>query len=203
MMCMTTSSDSAETSKLEMILAHVRDVFDEPMESLYSVLVNIGIVLMAVLVLLVSANVVLRYVFGSSLFFGNAMSRYLAIWFSLLLVGPLLKNDEHLGVDVLVRRFTLKTRSRIRIAELIGIVVLGVLMTYWGLEYTLTFGFITSDPATGIDMFWFYSALPVSGFFIIVFGAYKLIEVIRNPAIVDEDYERQYGSKTIKEVTEE
>jgi len=175
---------------------------DKPMNSLYSLLVNIGIFLMAILVVLVTVNVILRYVFGSSLFFGNAMSRYITIWFSLLLVGPLLLRDEHLGVDVLVRKFSLKTRFWIRLVELTLIILLGGLLTYWGWQYTIAFGFVTTDPSTGYNMFWFYSSLWVSGVFLVVFAVYKLIQTISNPSVIDTDYERQYGTGSVKEETE-
>jgi TRAP-type C4-dicarboxylate transport system permease small subunit len=190
--------DSLEETRRDAV-SGVKGAIDSPIRSLYDVLVNVGILLMAVLVVLVSVNVVLRYVFGSSLFFGNAMARYLAIWFSLLLVGPLLLDDRHLGVDVLVRKFSLKTRFRIRVAELALITVLGGLLTFWGWQYASTFGFITTDPSTGIDMFWFYSALWVSGLFLVVFALHKLVTVVRDPGVIDRDYDRQYGTTTIEE----
>lgn len=198
-MCTLMGSDSLEETRRSTVLGRVKGTLENPVESLYDILVNTGILLMAILVVLVTANVVLRYVFGSSLFFGNAMSRYLAIWFSLLLVGPLLLNDRHLGVDVLVRKFSLKTRFRIRVVELGLIAVLGGLLTYWGWQYASTFGFITTDPATGIDMFWFYSALWVSGLFLVMFALYKLVQVVSDPSVIDRDYERQYGMATIEE----
>jgi TRAP-type C4-dicarboxylate transport system permease small subunit len=195
-------SDNPQETKTVAVLDRVEDVLNRPIESLYDLLVNIGILLMATLVVLVTTNVILRYVFESSLFFGNAMGRYIAIWFSLLLVGPLLLHDKHLGVDVLVRKFSFRTRIAIRIVEMILIVILGGLQTYWGWQYASSFGFNTTDPATGIDMFWFYSALWVSGIFVVVFGLYKLVQILSDPNVIDRDYERQYGTGSFEEEVE-
>lgn len=194
--------DSVEETRTTTLSGRVTGVLDNPMHSLYNLLLNIGIILMAILVVLVTTNVILRYAFGSSLFFGNAMARYITIWFSLLLVGPLLLRDEHLGVDVLVRKFSLKTRFRIRVIELVLIIVLGGLLTFWGWQYAISFGFVTTDPSTGIDMFWFYSSLWASGGFLVLFAVYKLIQTVSNPSVIDTDYERQYGTASVEKEAE-
>jgi TRAP-type C4-dicarboxylate transport system permease small subunit len=175
----------------------VTRTLDKPMNSFYNLLVNLSIFMFALVVVLVTVNVILRYLFGSSLPFGNAMSRYFTIWFSLLLIGPLLLRDEHLGVDALVRKFSLKIRFYIRLVELVLIIGLSGLLTYWGWQYASTFGFITTDPSTGIDMFWFYSSLWVSGALLFIFGVFKAIQTVSNPSVMNTDYERQYGTSSI------
>jgi TRAP-type C4-dicarboxylate transport system permease small subunit len=65
----------------------------------------------------VFGNVVLRYVFNSGITWAEEASRYLFIW--LIFLGAIVASREnaHLGVDMLVRRLSVKNRRRVFIVN--------------------------------------------------------------------------------------
>ncbi|MET1030502.1 TRAP transporter small permease, partial [Domibacillus tundrae] len=67
-------------------------------------------VALAVMVVLVFGNVVLRYAFNSGITWSEEMSRYLFIWLTFLGAIGAFKNKEHLGVDMLVKRLPNKMK---------------------------------------------------------------------------------------------
>jgi TRAP-type C4-dicarboxylate transport system permease small subunit len=70
-------------------------------DHLFNVIIALALAVMAVLVF---GNVVLRYVFNSGITWSEEMARFLFIW--LVLIGAIgaLKDNAHLGVDMLIKR---------------------------------------------------------------------------------------------------
>src|SRR5262252_4540972 len=58
---------------------------------------------LAVMVVLVFGNVVLRYVFNSGITVSEELSRWLMVWLTFLGAIVALREHQHLGVDTLVR----------------------------------------------------------------------------------------------------
>ena len=58
---------------------------------------------LAVMVVLVFGNVVLRYVFNSGITMSEELSRWLMVWLTFLGAIVALREHAHLGVDTLVR----------------------------------------------------------------------------------------------------
>ena len=118
---------------------------------------------LAVMVVLVFGNVVLRYVFNSGIATSEELSRWLLVWLTFLGAIVALRQHAHLGVDTLIRM--LPPRGR-----LVCFVVSYALMLYadWLLtlgswkQAVLTFG--DSAPASGISVgLFFYSSGLVFG----------------------------------------
>lgn len=59
---------------------------------------------LAIMVVLVFGNVVLRYFFNSGITWSEEMSRYLFVWLTFLGAIGAYQNKEHLGVDMVVKR---------------------------------------------------------------------------------------------------
>lgn len=66
---------------------------------------------LAVMVLLVFANVVLRYGFDSGIEVSEEVSRWLFVWLTFLGAAVALYQREHLGVDMLVDRLPVRGRK--------------------------------------------------------------------------------------------
>ena len=58
---------------------------------------------LAVMVVLVFGNVVLRYAFNSGITVSEELSRWLMVWLTFLGAVVALRDHSHLGVDTLVR----------------------------------------------------------------------------------------------------
>src|SRR4029079_12846825 len=71
---------------------------------LYCAALKVAIaVCLAVMVVLVFGNVVLRYVFNSGIATSEELSRWLLVWLTFLGAIVALRQHAHLGVDTLVR----------------------------------------------------------------------------------------------------
>lgn len=131
-----------------------------------------------VLTLLVFAQVVMRYVFSSGIAWVNELSQYLAIWMLLPLAAVLIREDDHIKISVLVDRFSAASIHRIAVAELVVIFLFGLGFTYAGTIYAFESGFRSVSPSLGVDMFWIYVILPISGVLFCFFTLVRTVEVV-------------------------
>lgn len=112
---------------------------------------------LAVMVVLVFGNVVLRYAFNSGIAVSEEVSRWLFVWLCFLGAVVAMKEGAHLGTDMLV--------SRLPVAGKKACLVLGhVLMLYmtWlflkGSWQQASLNMDVSAPATGAPMAIFYAS---------------------------------------------
>lgn len=154
--------------------------------------------LLSLLLAVVVLNVVMRYVFDNSLVWANELSRYLMVWFALLMTAALINTDDHLNVALVYEKFTLRTRYWIQIVMMVMYVVIGLMWMTFGLDYALTAGFRAEAPALNIQLIWVYIVIPTSGLLVTAFSLTRLLRLV----ILGEkgQLETQYAPAT-EEVT--
>lgn len=114
-------------------------------------------ILLAIMVVLVFGNVVLRYAFNSGITVSEEMSRWLFVWLTFLGAIAALKEYGHLGTDMLLVKLP-------PIGQRICLVVANLLMlyvTYLLFQGSLTQAKINLDveaPVTGLSVAIFYGA---------------------------------------------
>jgi TRAP-type C4-dicarboxylate transport system permease small subunit len=118
--------------------------------------------LLAVMVVLVFGNVVLRYAFDSGITVSEEVSRWLFVWMTFLGAIVALREHGHLGTDLVV--------SRLNRAGKRACMVAGQLLMLWAtwllLDGSITQARINLDvqaPATGASMAIFYASGIVFG----------------------------------------
>lgn len=161
-------------------------------EHLYKVIYTICLLITISLVLLVTAQVILRYVFSTVPVWIGELSVYMIIWVVMLLVGPLIFRDEHLQVEFVFRKLPRVFQFYIRLAQLFLIALLGGILIYYGYDYATTAGFNRVSVTLGVDMFWIFIIIPISGIFMTFFSLAKIIQIVNNPDQVEEDYSRRF-----------
>lgn len=113
--------------------------------------------LLALMVVLVFGNVVLRYVFNSGITISEEMSRWLFVWMTFLGAIVALKENGHLGTDMLVARFG-RTGKRV----FLGIAQAAMLGVTWllfsGTLAQVKINWDVEAPVSGASVAWFYSA---------------------------------------------
>ncbi|WP_050031622.1 TRAP transporter small permease [Halorubrum halophilum] len=154
--------------------------------------------LLSLLLAVVVLNVVMRYVFDNSLVWANELSRYLMVWFALLMTAALINTDDHLNVTLVYEKFTLRTRYWIQVVMMLMYVVIGLVWMTFGLDYTLTAGLQAEAPALNFQLIWVYVVIPISGLLVIAFSLTRLLRLV----ILGEtgQLETQYAPAT-EEVT--
>ncbi|MDG5787133.1 TRAP transporter small permease [Evansella sp. AB-P1] len=122
----------------------------------------IAVILLIFTSLLVFIQVVLRYLFNFSLYWGDEVARYLIIWFIFIGSSIAVREKAHATVDLLIVALTQKWKLIVGIVAYFISMIFCVLLVYasWGtIGNVMNYGTIT--PALGIPMYIPYLAIPV------------------------------------------
>lgn len=97
---------------------------------------NVLIISLAVMVIVIFMQVVMRYVFNNSLSWSEEFARYLFVWFSWIGVSAGFKDNEHLRVELLsmslVKRGFLKSDELLTIFVSVIWLATTLIVTYYG-----------------------------------------------------------------------
>jgi TRAP-type C4-dicarboxylate transport system permease small subunit len=120
------------------------------------------VVCLALMVLLVFSNVVLRYAFNSGIAVSEELSRWLFVWMTFLGAVVALREHGHLGTEALVSRLGPRGRKACLVAGYILMLGTCWLLFSGSLEQT-KINWDVSAPSSGASMAWFYSVGMVFG----------------------------------------
>jgi TRAP-type C4-dicarboxylate transport system permease small subunit len=112
-------------------------------------------------------QVFFRYVLNYSLSWTEEVGRYSFVWLTFVGASLCVQKETHIGLDVLIRRFSDATKSTIRIIIDISITLFLVFLTYQGFIITLkTYRQVSA--ALHVPMSVFYLAIPVGGILMLI-----------------------------------
>lgn len=125
------------------------------------------IVLLAVMALIIFANVALRYLTNESIEWAEEVARHLMIWLTFLGAGPVLRYGGHIAVDNLQDGLPHALALAVRWA--ITLLLLGFfgVMVWYGALYVERTQY-QSTAATQISFAWVYAAIPIGGVLLIM-----------------------------------
>lgn len=147
------------------MLVKIKKTLDRTLESIVSVS-------MAVLVLDVAWQVFSRYVLRSPSSWTEELATFLMIWVGLLGSSVALNRGSHLGIDYLVLKLSPRGRLYTELFVFFSIAVFSLLVLVIG-GIGLVVIIIRSgqvSPALGLKMGYVYLALPISGFFLVLYS---------------------------------
>jgi TRAP-type transport system small permease protein len=149
--------------------------FNRCVDGLVAVVRWLCIVLATALFVVVVAAVVARYGFGQAVSWTEEVPRYLLIWISFLAAAVGVLKREHVGFDVLFYKLPPRTRRMIALALTALIGGFGWIMLRYGITFVSDFGsdLMETIPYTN---YWYYVAMPISGFLIMVFALKLLVD---------------------------
>jgi TRAP-type C4-dicarboxylate transport system permease small subunit len=158
------------------------DLLDRFASLLFAVVKWVCIVLASALFIIVVAAVVARYGFGQAVSWTEEVPRYLLVWISFLAAAVGVLNRDHVGFDVLFNALPKPVRRVLGVTLSLLILMFGWIVFRYGITFVQDFGddLMETIPYTNN---WYYPAMPVCGFLIMVF-AFKLIvdEIVRPEA---------------------
>ena len=135
---------------------------------------------MTILVLSVIWQVFTRYVIGRSSQWTEELATFLMIWVAMLGASVALYRGSHLGIDYFVGKFSVRKRLYIEIFVflLIGLFSLFVMLIggFKLVQNRLMSG--QTSPALNLKIGYVYLAVPISGFFLVVYSVEIMIEKI-------------------------
>ena len=155
------------------MLAKLKHVLDRMLELLVTVA-------MAVLVLDVVWQVASRYILKNPSSWSEELATFLMIWVGLLGGSVALNRGAHLGIDYLVAKFPPKIYL---LSALFGFAVTAIfsllVMVIGGVELVVrTLATQQVSAALGWKMGYVYLAIPISGFFLVLYSAEIFIETL-------------------------
>ncbi|HHX51092.1 MAG TPA: TRAP transporter small permease [Clostridia bacterium] len=139
------------------------------------------IVTFTIMIIMGVLQVLFRYVIGSSLYFTEELARYMFIWGVFLASAVCLRRKSHAAIGLFVSWMPARVRRIVlTIASLCCILFFFIIFSK-GIELTIaTWG--QASPALEIPMGTIYLAIPVGGFFMLLFSIENLITEI-NPKL--------------------
>ena len=118
------------------------------------------IVMLAVMSVIIFANVVLRYTTNVSIEWAEEVARHLMIWLTFIGCGPVLRYGGHIAIDNLQDALPAKLAMALRVLIALLITAFCVFCIWTGIEYMDRTQYQTT-PSTQISMAWIYAALPI------------------------------------------
>ena len=126
-------------------------------DRLCRVLSAVMVLFLALMVLMVFGNVVLRYGFNSGITVSEELSRWLFVWMTFLGALVALRSRQHLGTDTVVARLPLRARKVCRGLAQLLMLYLCWLMFSGSLQQTkINAG--TTSAVMEVSMAWFYAS---------------------------------------------
>lgn len=116
---------------------------------------------------LVTLEVISRFLFNFSIFFTNALARYLLVWFFLLGAGLALRKGAHVGFEFLVKSFPPEVSKKIAMVANVLVLAFLALMMWSGLT-SLPQALSETDSSLGVSSVWVMFAFPV-GFALLIY----------------------------------
>jgi len=124
--------------------------------------------LMLVMVSVVTAQVVSRYVFGNPFTWTEELARYVFVWMSMLGTAVGVKYGAHIALDLLEKKLRGLARQILIAVNQLLILSLGGFLAYSGFKL-MQIGTRQTSPTLSLPMEWVYVVIPVSGLLIIFF----------------------------------
>jgi TRAP-type C4-dicarboxylate transport system permease small subunit len=144
-------------------------------EQLFGRLIEISLVLLlAGMVVMVFANVVLRYGFNSGLNISEEMARYFFVWLTFIGAIVAFRDHGHVGVESFVRLLGPRGRIICVLLSNMIIVVLSVILV-WGTWKQHAINASMTAPVVGLSMIWVFGVTYVTG---LAIGAMALVRMV-------------------------
>lgn len=125
------------------------------------------VALMAVMAVLVFANVVSRYAFNYSIIWVEELTRYMMVWVGFIGSGLVLRYGAHIAVDVAQDLLPTRAAQALRAVVVAILAVAFAAMTWLGLQY-VGFAWDQETPVLNWNFGLVYLAIPVGSALMLV-----------------------------------
>jgi TRAP-type C4-dicarboxylate transport system permease small subunit len=144
-------------------------------DALNGIPIVFGTGLMLFIAVVVSANVIGRYVFNYGLVWSDEVARFSLIWISFLGSAVLVRQGQHIAIDAFDRIMPAALKSFIFIITQIVAAVVAVILIWQGiLQVIRQFGQIS--PGLEINIGLVYTVVPFTGFYMLAYALLNMAE---------------------------
>jgi C4-dicarboxylate transporter DctQ subunit len=137
------------------------------------------ILLLSIITIIVPVEVFLRYCFGMTLYITEQLTRYLLVWVVFLASSLALRENSHISIEIIANRLHGKGRL---IVNLVAQIVLVTFLAFLVTEGIIALSFQKDQivPSLRISIFWFYLAIPVGSFLMILNLLPRIWKILKN-----------------------
>lgn len=149
------------------------------------------------MVVLVFANVVLRYAFGEGITFSEEFSRWLFVWLTFFGAIVAMKEHTHLGMDSVISRLSVTGKKVAYVLSHLLMIGCVVLLLTGGWEQTMV-NMQTKAAATGLPVSLFYGVVLVFGVSAMCILVYDLYQVATGRISVEDLIQVKESEDTVE-----
>ena len=133
--------------------------------------------LLVLMVVLVCLGVFFRYVLDSSLAWYDEFASYLLVWLTFYGSVAASYHNRHIQFGTVIERLMPNTRRKIAIIAELFVFAFQFVLFYYGWLLTQKMGDETAVSVVWIRMGWIYSALPITGAFMLLISLNRLFHL--------------------------
>lgn len=141
-------------------------------------LLTICLLIMIVLVIDVSWQVFSRYAVGEPSLYTDEAARFLMVWLTFLGGAYMFGSDGHLSVNSLRDMMPAKAQNALFVFTYLLIGSFAILVMIFGSQRLILRTLSQTSPSLGVPMGMFYSILPISAIFIVLYMILNLSEML-------------------------
>jgi len=136
------------------------------------------VILFIILISAVLIQVISRYVFNNPPSWTEELARYCQVWLIILTSSICIKKGNHLAVDYLSHKFSIKTNRIIKFTISILIVMYLCVVVVFGIRLVAV-GDYQVSPAMQIKMSYIYLIFPIGGFIMLLEAVINSISLLK------------------------
>ena len=148
------------------------------LKKLYNVCAVISAMLIAIMIVVVVANVANRYLFNRAFFWSAEFSRYCTIWAVMIGATALVFSDKHLAINILYDHLIGRVRVLFQVFNRLLICIFLCIFIYSGWKFYCMAGNQICSTMRCFQMNLFYLIMPVSGVVMLVGCVLRIIHDI-------------------------
>lgn len=140
---------------------------------------KLSILILAIMVVLVTWQVVARYIFQSPIPWSEQLSKYLFVWLVLINGAYMFGQSGHMNISFFKEKMPVAVQKVLNVLIDLVILVFALTVLFWGGMMALKIGIPQKDAALTISMGYVYAALPISGGITVLYGIMNLIRSVK------------------------
>lgn len=136
--------------------------------------------------IIITGQVLSRYIVGQSLTWSEELGRYLFVWITFLGTAVAVKQGSHVALDLLVNKFSGVSKKVLMISNNGFIFLFGICLTYGGMKL-VSLGANQTSPTLELPMNMVYAVIPISGIILLYFVFSETISIIKERPCQEEE----------------
>lgn len=138
--------------------------------------------ILLIMVIVVTLQVICRYLLGAALTWSEELARYFLIWLTFLGAGIAMKRGAHMGLQILEGALSQKVQRLTKMFSVLCISSFLGIAAFEGFQLAL-FNLKQHSPAIGLSMGTVYLAIPIGALIMLVHTVDQLIVLSRGESI--------------------